>query len=231
MSERFHVNRALTKGTVHVEGAEVHHFTVSRLRPGDEVRLFNGDGHEYRAKIEELGKRAVVVDVMEILSPQRELSRGVVIASAVPKGDREHFLVEKLTELGVTRFIPLRTSRSIVQPRAERLQKYVVEACKQCGRNVLMQIDEPVEWKSFLARSDVPKIRWLAHPGEATSIREVSCAGDVLYAVGPEGGFSGEEVEAARAAGWRMVNLGPRILRVETAALALAAWSALGVEP
>jgi 16S rRNA (uracil1498-N3)-methyltransferase len=100
----------------------------------------------------------------------------------------------------------------------------VIEASKQCGRNVLMTVAAPADWESFCVRDDLPPLRLLAHPGGA-ALAAVSRTGDVVVAVGPEGGFTDEEVAAAQAAGWQVVGLGPRILRVETAALVLAAWA------
>ena len=103
MAERFYVNCALGPGPVQVAGAEAHHLAVvCRLRVGDLVRLFNGDGHEYPATVDQVSKRAVELTVQERASPQRELSRTLIVAAPLPKGDRGQFLVEKLTELGVT---------------------------------------------------------------------------------------------------------------------------------
>src|SRR5262249_53228101 len=144
-------------------------------------------------------------------------------AAPLPKGDRGDFLLEKLTELGVTDFVPLRTRRSVIHPREARLDKLeraVIEASKQCGRNVLMQVGPLTDWDDYCRRTELPQRKILAHPGgEAIT---TGAAGDMAVAVGPEGGFTDEEVTLARAAGWRVVSLGPRILRVETAALALA---------
>ncbi len=144
------------------------------------------------------------------------------VAAPLPKGDRADFLIEKLTELGVTAFTPLATARSVVRPRdakLERLERHVIEASKQCGRNVLMSLTPLTRWGDFLQRGDLPPRRVLAHPGGAPVPSE---RGDVVAAVGPEGGFTDEEVAAAVAAGWVMARLGRRVLRVETAALAIA---------
>jgi 16S rRNA (uracil1498-N3)-methyltransferase len=153
----------------------------------------------------------------------------------LPKGDRAQFLVEKLTELGVARLVPLRTARSVVHPgesKQEKLRRWVIEASKQCGRNVLMEIGPLTEWKSYSTGADLPQNRWLAHPGEPAQTppqlaARLAATGLQRFAlaVGPEGGFTEEEVQCAATAGWRLVNLGTRTLRVETAALALAAWA------
>jgi 16S rRNA (uracil1498-N3)-methyltransferase len=231
MAERFYINCPLAPGQVTVQGAEAHHLaTVCRLRPGDAVCLFNGDGHEYAAEIQEVGRKAVTLEIQAIATPQRELGYRVEVAAPVPKGDRAQFLVEKLTELGATSFVPLRTRRSVVHPRdakLEKLQRYVIEASKQCGRNVLLRIAELTDWEDYCRRDDLPSVRLVAHPG---GVPFPGVGGqDVALAVGPEGGFTAEEIECARRIGWQVVDLGPRILRVETAALVLTAW-AVGVD-
>jgi 16S rRNA (uracil1498-N3)-methyltransferase len=215
---------------VEIAGPEAHHLSaVCRVRPGDAVRLFNGDGREYPARVAAVGRRAVEVEVEGVETSSRELPFRLEVAAPLPKGDRAQFLIEKLTELGVTAFTPLQTARSVVHPREakrDKLQRRVIEASKQCGRNVLMRVGPLTDWPAFVRRDGLPARRILAHPGgeEWTT----GGAADAALAVGPEGGFTDEEVEAARAAGWRVVGLGPRILRVETAALMLVARAAAG---
>jgi 16S rRNA (uracil1498-N3)-methyltransferase len=229
MAERFHVNCKLGTGLVTVSGPEAHHLgTVCRARPGDEVCLFNGDGRQYPARVVGVTRRDVTLEVLGVEQPQRELPFRLHLAAPLPRGDRAQFLVEKLTELGVTRLSVLTTRRSVVQPRETRrdkLRRHVIEASKQCGRNVLMGIDVVADWPAFLADDALPARRFLAHPGGAPL---PAAPEDVVAAVGPEGGFTDEEVAQAAAAGWQVVGLGPRILRVETAAVVLAAHFALG---
>jgi 16S rRNA (uracil1498-N3)-methyltransferase len=228
MAERFYVNCELRPGPVLVQGAEAHHLAVvCRLRPGDAVCLFNGDGHQYPARIEEVGRRAVALEVFAVESPVRELSYRLDVAAPLPRGDRAQFLLEKLTELGVTSFTPLRTARSVVHAREtklDKLQRHVIEASKQCGRNVLLEVRPTIEWAAFCHAAELPPRRVLGHPsGDWTRADATSeSRGDTVAAVGPEGGFTEEEVTLARAADWRLLDLGPRILRVETAAIALA---------
>jgi 16S rRNA (uracil1498-N3)-methyltransferase len=154
-----------------------------------------------------------------------------MIASALPKGDRADFLIEKLTELGVTRFVPLITVRSVVVPKesaAEKFTRAVVEASKQCGRNRLMTIDAPRRWDDFLRTENGLGARVLLHPATGTArLTPVNGKGAVV-AVGPEGGFAVDEVENAVGMGWSTASLGSRILRIESAAVAAAALLALG---
>jgi 16S rRNA (uracil1498-N3)-methyltransferase len=153
MSERFYLNGPLAPGPVQVEGPEAHHLSaVCRLRPGDRVCLFNGDGREYPAEVETVERRTVRLRVLGVEAPSRELPFAVEVAAPLPKGDRAQFLLEKLTELGVTTFVPLRTARSVVHPRETRLdklQRSVIEASKQCGRNVLLRVEPLTDWPSY----------------------------------------------------------------------------------
>jgi 16S rRNA (uracil1498-N3)-methyltransferase len=225
MAERFYVNAPLRPGAVEIGGAEAHHLAaVCRLRPGDRVSLFNGDGRQYPALVAAVGKRRVTLTVVGVEAPARELGFRLEVAAPLPRGDRAQFLVEKLTELGVTGFVPLRTARSVVHPgdaRREKLRRYVIEASKQCGRNVLLRVEPPADWEEYCARGDLPSLRLLAHPGGAAPA--APAGHDCVVAVGPEGGFTEDEVGRARAAGWQVIDLGPRTVRIETAALVLAA--------
>jgi 16S rRNA (uracil1498-N3)-methyltransferase len=227
MAARFYVNCPLGPGPVLVQGAEARHLAVvCRVRPGDLVCLFNGDGHEYPAHVTAAGRQGVALGVLRVETPERELGYPLVAAAPLPKGDRGQFLLEKLTELGVTAFVPLRTRRSVVHPgqtRREKLERYVIEASKQCGRNVLMAVGPLQEWAAFCRREDLPATRVVAHPCPQEGGRAIAwTSSGVVFAVGPEGGFTEEEIDQARAAGWRVLGLGPRTLRIETAALVLA---------
>lgn len=235
MSERFYTKCPLAAGPVELTGPEAHHLAVvCRLRPGDHVCLFNGDGYEYPTRIHVAGKRQVVLNVLTQEAPQRELPFMLTAAVPVPKGDRAQFLVEKLTEIGVRRFVPLITQRSVIHPREaklEKLQRYVIEASKQCGRNVLMEVAEPADWASCCCQENAGEMRLLAQPDTEAGDQTAAArnftpitAAAVWVAVGPEGGFTNEEIARAQQAGWQLLDMGPRILRVETAAVVLAAW-------
>jgi 16S rRNA (uracil1498-N3)-methyltransferase len=225
MADRFFTPALLQPGEFILDGGEAHHLSaVRRFGPGDRVILFNGDGNDYPAVVTAIGKKSVSLNVLRVEPADRELPFPLVVASALPKGDRGDFLIEKLTELGVTRFVPLLTARSVVQPKesaVEKLTRAVIEASKQCGRNRLMQVDPPRTWDAFLKRTDLPTRRFLLHTGEGA--QPFVGAGACVVAVGPEGGFTPEEAATACEAGWQVVSLGPRVLRVETAAVAAAA--------
>jgi 16S rRNA (uracil1498-N3)-methyltransferase len=222
MSERYFVEQSLALGAVRLTGPEARHLAVvCRARPGDHVILFNGDGREYLATVVEASKRDLLLNIDAVEQPQRELEFRLEIAAPLPRGDRGQFLIEKLTELGATDFVPLRMARSIVHPRdVAKLRRHVIEASKQCGRNLLMRVAPLSEWEEYVTRAEPPALRLLAHPGGDPMVPGLGEA--VRCAVGPEGGFTEAEVALARTAGWQVVGLGPRLLRVETAALALA---------
>jgi 16S rRNA (uracil1498-N3)-methyltransferase len=227
MAERFYVNRDVTPGPFALDGPEAHHLaTVCRLHRGNRICLFNGDGAEYQAEVTAVRKRGVDLLVTAVERPVRELGFRLELAAPLPKGDRAQFLLEKLTELGVTTFVPLQTKRSIVQPREAKLEKlarHVIEASKQCGRNKLMQVTPIAGWETYCQQTDLPELRILGHPRGSRILWQSGA--DVALAVGPEGGFTDDEVSHARAAGWQLVDLCPRILRVETAAIVLATLS------
>lgn len=228
MADRFFTPDPLAPGDLTLSGPDAHHLsTVRRFAPGDSVVLFNGDGCEYQAEVLSVGKKQVTLTVLRRDEVSREVPFPVVIGAALPKGDRADYLIEKLVEVGATRFVPLVTERSVVIPKDGTLAKLgrgVIEASKQCGRNVLMRVDPPKLWAEFVHLPDLPPARFVSHTTDGTPAERP--AGGVVFAVGPEGGFTAGEVAAAVGAGWRVRNFGPRVLRVETAAVVAAAWAA-----
>lgn len=240
MADRYYVSFPLAPGEVVLQGPEAHHLAnVLRAEPGAVVTLFSGDGAEYPASVTSATKKSVALSVGHPQYPQRELPFLVEAAVALPKGDRADYVIERLNELGVTRFVPIRTRRSVAHPKRERLERSVIESCKQCGRNKLMHIADAMEWETYCRPSGSWQWQLLAHNQsvDATSIdgfleqdRRLR-NGNIRFAIGPEGGFTPDEAELAVAIGWKTISLGPRILRVETAATALAAIVALARAP
>jgi 16S rRNA (uracil1498-N3)-methyltransferase len=234
MSERFFSPQPISAGCMMLDGPEAHHLLhVMRAAVGDEVTLFDDSGAEFKATVETLRRTDAELRIVERREVDRELSFSLVVGVALPKGDRQKWLVEKLTELGATTLVPLITERCVAQPAAsavDRLRRSVIEAAKQCGRNRLMKIAEPQLWANW-ATAETSGRRLLAHPG-GQAIRDIdlSQSNPTQVAVGPEGGLTDAEVAAATAAGWQCVSLGPRILRVETAAISLAASLAQGAK-
>jgi 16S rRNA (uracil1498-N3)-methyltransferase len=231
MSSRFFIETPITGQQCRLTGPEAHHLTrVMRGQIGDEITLFDGSGFEFTGKIAGIAKDRVELEIVDRRLVDRELPHSVTLAVALPKGDRQKVLVEKLVELGVTRLIPLVTERGVAQPvesARERLARSVIEASKQCGRNRLMEISPPVDVERLLQSTPETVLRLVAHPGDRQLAELGSVSGDIVAAVGPEGGFTAEEVSAFDQAGWNRVALGSRILRIETAAMAIAAWASL----
>jgi 16S rRNA (uracil1498-N3)-methyltransferase len=226
MADRFFTPERLPPGPLVLQGDEAHHLAnVRRFQPGERITLFNGDGCDYPAQVLHVQKKAVTVEVFSALPVNREVGFPLVVASALPKGDRADYLIEKLVEVGVTRFVPLITARSVVHPKeskGEKFQRAVIEASKQCGRNVLMTVDPPQKWTAFLQRLDLPALRYVLHTSATdTALSVARNPAGVVLAVGSEGGFSPEEV--MQAEGWSVLSLGPRVLRIETAAVVAAA--------
>ena len=165
MSDRFYTNQPLGPGEFVLDGAEAHHLSaVRRFASGDRVTLFNGDAFDYPAEVVAVGKKSVSLAVLDRVAADREVGFTLVVASAVPKGDRGDYLIEKLTELGATRFVPLVTARSVVVSKSDKLTRVVIEASKQCGRNVLMRVAPLADWDAYARLGDLPAARVLAHP-------------------------------------------------------------------
>lgn len=225
MSSRFFVEPAIQGDSATLTDSEAHHLIhVMRAAVGEEVILFDGGGQEFTASVAKIGRSQVELQVLSQQSVDRELPFPLTLGVALPKGDRQRWLIEKATELGVTRIVPLLTERGVAQPAKsalKRLQRAVIESSKQCGRNRLLQIDEPQSLNDYVNSAPAEACRLLAHPDGDAIANEVKQTADTYLAVGPEGGFTDDEVKTATAAGWQTVGLGPRILRIETAAVAL----------
>jgi 16S rRNA (uracil1498-N3)-methyltransferase len=232
--ERFFCPLRARDGRIRLEGDESRHLSrVRRLGPGAEVEVFDGQGWAARAAVTAVGKAWVDLSVLGELHSDRAAACRLTLATAVPKGERFDWLVEKATELGVERLVPIVTERSVVDPRAaklDRLRRVVIEASKQCGRNRLMVLEKPVAWALWLELASQVSPRLVAHPGglPPRAWTKVRRGGEVVLAIGPEGGFTPDEIAAARGAGWEVASLGATLLRIETAAVAGCAAILLG---
>ena len=233
MLRRLHIH-ALRAGSVELDGEEAHHARdVLRLKVGDAVELFDDAGHIACAAIERCDDRAVIARVEQIVAKQT--SSGIVIACAVPKGDRADWMIEKLSELGVDRFVPLATARSVVHPagrnKRDRWLRIATEAAKQSRRAGVMSIDEltaldkvvAINPSALLLDIDPQAPSLHDHLQSQTSNHQKT---QLTLLIGPEGGWTDEEVARMRAAGLTGVRLTATILRVETAAVAAAAIAA-----
>ena len=239
---RFHCPMPLASGTtIDLPATAARHVQVLRMQPGHALTLFNGDGGEYAAEVEHMGRSDVRVRVGEHHPIEREATRRVHLVVGMPANERMDWLVEKATELGVARITPVMTERSVVRLTGERADKKLAHwqavaasACEQCGRNRLPLIDAPERLDTWLARlTQTPSLQGASvvqgvlslHPSSqplAVLLAQPSSADESLTWVllnGPEGGLSDVEDAAARAQGFVALSLGERVLRAETAAL------------
>ena len=232
MSDRFFCEQPIIGNEALLAGPAAHHLLhVMRAKVGDRVMLFDGSGAEFEAEVQRTARAEVELEILARQEVDRESRRHVTLGVALPKGDRQKVLVEKLTELGVARLVPLSTSRSVASPSGgalEKLRRQVIEASKQCGRNRLMEITEPAPLNAFLHGFEADCTRLIAHPSGGEPFTYASEEEPLTCAIGPEGGFDLQELEMAQKAGWRVVSLGSTVLRVETAAIAFGAIAAHG---
>jgi 16S rRNA (uracil1498-N3)-methyltransferase len=232
MSERFFITAPIAAQRAELTGDEARHLTsVMRAKVGDQITLFDGSGAEFTARVAAIRKATVELSIVERREVSRELAFSLTLAVALPKGERQKWLVEKATELGVTRIVPIITERGVAQPvdsALDRLRRATIEASKQCGRNRLMDIAVRATATDYFAAAPESATRLIADPpGQPLGQINVPQSSDIIAAIGPEGGFTDAELAAAASSGWQSVSLGNRILRVETAAVALAAWAAM----
>ena len=202
---------------------------VMRLGVGSELLVFDGKSGEWLARIAEAGKKRMTLTI-ERRTREAETIPDVWLAFAPVKRTQTDWLVEKATELGAARLIPVMTRRTIAERvKLERLETIAMEAAEQCGRTVLPGIAEPVALARFLEQRDASRTLYFADEGGGDPAANALTPGPALILIGPEGGFTDEEREAVRSAANSVaISLGPRILRAETAALAaLAAYMAV----
>jgi 16S rRNA (uracil1498-N3)-methyltransferase len=209
-----------------------HLAKVLRARSGDEIVLFTGDGQEFSAAVESIRGSRVIAAVGEGRVIDRESPLAVTLVQCIARGDRMDVIVQKATELGVARIVPVMSRRSVVRldaeqaaSKAEHWRGVAVAACEQCGRNRLPAIEAPRQLIRYLGEAQPSAARLLLEPDAGSSDNAALKIGAAVeMAVGPEGGFDGEELEAFRVSGFLSVALGPRVLRTETAAIAGLAW-------
>lgn len=215
-----------------LESAAARHVQVLRLQPGDGLTLFNGQGGEFSAEVTRMGRSDVQVRVGAFAPTEREAARAVHLAVVMPSNERMDWLVEKATELGAASITPLMGERSVLRLSGERAQKkqahwqaIAVAAAQQCGRNRVPQVHAVGTLAHYLGEPPVAAgvrvLRCLLTPRTQAAATPASLAGAQVFQVlsGPEGGLSPGEEDQAVAAGFAPLNLGPRVLRAETAPL------------
>ena len=204
-----------------------HHLkNVLRFKTGEPLTLFNGLGGEYSAQLEYQGKKVFAL-IGEHHPVDRESTLHSVLLQGISKGERMDFSIQKAVELGANRIVPVLCQRTVVNLKADRLQKkmrhwqgIIINACEQSGRTVIPALEQPVKF-SEINQLQLPGIKLTLDPRSDTSIHSLTPVDNsVNLLIGPEGGLTDEEIDQANSIGFSGIQLGPRILRTETAALA-----------
>jgi 16S rRNA (uracil1498-N3)-methyltransferase len=228
---RVYTGQALEPGRdVVLEDAPAHYLSrVLRVTTGQSVVLINGDGHEYPAEVQRAGRREIVLAVRSRLPGLAESALEITVAQALSRGERMDQTLQKCTELGVAAFQPLFSERSGVRLTGEKLQRrlehwqgVVISACEQCGRARVPAVCPPLPIADWLGQATRGS-RLVLDPEAAVPLPGAQLSKELELAVGPEGGFSAEELMRMRECGVQGASLGPRILRTETAAPAAVA--------
>lgn len=208
------------------ENASRHLCQVLRMQSGDALTLFNGDGSSYQAQIEFADKKKALVRVLEATTGDAPPPLYIHLGIALSKGDRFDWVLQKATELGVSRVTPLYTQRVDVKLNRERSEKkqrhwqqVIVSACEQCGRNTLPRLDEPTALAPWLSGLEADQ-KWVLSPTHSDNFRGADQPASAALLIGPEGGLDDSEVELALRSDFKALQLGPRILRTETAPVA-----------
>jgi 16S rRNA (uracil1498-N3)-methyltransferase len=200
---------------------------VLRLREGEEIQVFDGEGREFLGAIKKISKSETLLEIIREITPSAlESDLDLTLAIALLKGEKFDLVVQKSVELGVMRIIPLNTKRADVkftggEKKLERWRKIALEAAKQCGRAKLLQIEKPIDFKEFVEAESGTRILFAERGG--ASFSEIKTAEQIIAAVGAEGGWEDAEIEMAREKGFQIITLGGRILRAETAAISVTA--------
>ena len=229
---RFFISKeTIADGVATISGPDAFHVARTlRMAVGDEVMLSDGEGHQYRASLSKIRDNECTANIICEESSNVESPANVTLYMAYPKGDKLETVVQKAVELGAHRIVPFESSRCIKRPAEEKLDKITLrlnkiaeEAAKQCGRAILPTVSKMIRFKELLSEIPSAELTIFCYEGDGAKslkkILEQKAAGakSISVIIGSEGGFSAEEAKAITEAGAECANLGPRILRCETA--------------
>ena len=229
MRRFFAISEQFTEKNVVLNVDETRHLRdVLRLRVGEKVAVFDGTGREFSAEIETIGKKESILKIIEEIAPKSpESNLNLTLAVAILKGEKFDLVIQKAVELGVSKFVPIITKRCDVKlkdadKKLERWRKIILEASKQCGRAKLMEVESPVNFDSLVKKSNGENfVLFSERNGENFSAIKSSL--NFTAIIGSEGGWEDSEIESAKQNGFQIITLGGRILRAETAVIAISA--------
>jgi 16S rRNA (uracil1498-N3)-methyltransferase len=231
---RIYTRQLLNSGATVTLGEELSHYVlrVLRLRRGDPLILFNGDGSEYQAILSEADRSQAAALIGQADKPHRESALRVFLGQGLARGERMDFVLQKSAELGAVSITPLWTNRCQVQLSGKRLENrlahwhgIVRSACEQSNRVVLPGLDKPTPLPEWLAAVQLQEqqLKLVLDPSATRRLRDLPPASSVSILVGPEGGLDEDEIRLSESNGFQRIRMGPRVLRTETAALAALA--------
>lgn len=232
---RIYIDAELTvNSTLDLPDDAAHHVArVLRMRTGETISTFNGQGGEYLATLDQISKSSVTANITEFDPTDRESPLAITLAQGISRGDKMDFTIQKAVELGVSHIAPITTQRGNVHLDEKRWtkkqahwQKIIISACEQCGRNRLPTL-APVENLQTWASHDQAALKLVLDPHSehalSTQFADAEAPQSVSFVIGPEGGLSPDEITQLKNLGFLGIRLGPRVFRTETAALAVIA--------
>lgn len=229
---RFYLPTALAPHTtLNLPDNIIRHIHVLRLNAGDSITLFNGTGNDFAATLQEIGKRHAQCHITAQRQPENESPLKITLAQAISSGERMDFTLQKSVELGVHAIQPIISERCVVRLSGERADKRVqrwqdiaIAACEQSGRSIVPTVQPIVSFADYLRQMPRHELHLMMSLHRATTLRDIAPAPQSLrLMIGPEGGWTPAEEQAALAAGVQTITLGKRVLRTETAAMAAMA--------
>ena len=217
-------NDLVSGGALHLEGDRAHYLrNVLRIKAGEKIQCFNEKEGEFRAKVADISKKSVTIQIEDKISSVSTPLVDIHLGQVISRGERMDFVIQKATELGATTITPLFSERCNVkltpdraQSRTQHWTQIAINACEQCGRITVPKVNLPMNLDEWLIERN-EELLFICDPDIDNEYQEITSTKNVAVLIGPEGGFSEHEVEKVRKNNFKNLNLGPRILRTETA--------------
>lgn len=235
MSRFFVPSENISEDSIIINGSDVNHIrNVLRRREGDSVSVSDSSGTEYLCTIRKISDSEIFLDITDKMQSDTELGMDIVLFQGLPKKDKMEFIIQKAVELGVTEIYPVINERTVVKldakkaaQKTERWNKISEAAAKQSGRMIIPEVHTPVSFEQAVRIAEKLEYTMIPYENAEGMAYSAQCVSDAVKAeavgvfIGPEGGFSKQEVDRAEAVGAKVISLGKRILRTETAGLAV----------